>query len=356
MQLLLSVEQICRLVKGETCLDQSFHIERIASLESATGSDVAVVFGRGEHAAFAEVEKEKIARSQAGLIIATSRLVENKKFLIVEDPLHAYTQLVAYAQQHESAPADHVDSSAHIANDVVMGDGVYIGPHVVIGAGAHIGSYVRIDANTVIEPGARIGDSTHIHANVTIGARCLVGSHVLIHSGVVIGSDGFGYQAAATGMRKIAQIGIVRIGNHVEIGAGCCIDRATFDETVIGDGVKLDNLVHIAHNVQVGPATAILAQTGIAGGTKIGAGCQIGGQVAIKDHLTLGDGVRIVSKSAVMKNVEAKQTICGIPAVNFRQWKRAHAVLNRFVEKMQEQKSAGMFGQVWHKVSGLFKE
>lgn len=290
------------------------------------------------------------------MIIATSSLVEGKKFLIVEDPLHAYTQLVAYAQQSESAPADHIDSTAHLASDVVMGDSVHIGAHVVIGNGVKIGSYVRIDANTVVEQGAVIGDSTHIHANVTIGARCVVGNHVLVHSGVVIGSDGFGYQAAAAGLRKIAQIGIVRIGNHVEIGAGCCIDRATFDETVISDGVKLDNLVHVAHNVRIGPATAVLAQTGIAGGAKIGAGCQIGGQVAIKDNITIGDGVRIVSKSAVLKSVQAKQTICGIPAVDFRVWKRTHALVTKLVEKMQEQKGVGVFGQVWHKVSGLFKE
>ena len=134
------------------------------------------------------------------------------------------------------------------------------------------------------------------------------------------------------GLQKIPQIGIVSIGMWVEIGANCTIDRASFDKTIIGNGVKLDNSVHIAHNVIVGDGTAILAQTGIAGSTKIGIGCQIGGQVAIKNDIVIGNGVKIVSKSAVAHSLKNGETVSGFPAVPFMQWKRSQALINRLPE------------------------
>jgi UDP-3-O-[3-hydroxymyristoyl] glucosamine N-acyltransferase len=134
------------------------------------------------------------------------------------------------------------------------------------------------------------------------------------------------------GLRKVPHVGIVRIGKHVEIGANTTIDRSEFGETVVGDGVKIDNCVHIAHNVKIGPGSAILAHTGVAGSVEIGTGCQIGGQVAIKDHIKIGDGAKIVSKSAVMRDVAPKAVVCGIPSMPFSQWKRVMVVLARLPE------------------------
>lgn len=346
MKISITVEQMCRLVKGTTTLDQSFLLDRIASLEYAEEHDLAVVLGRGSESVFSEVDAAAIKESKAGLILANSELVPGRHFLVVEDPLAAYTQIVQCVRQSAAVAEEAIHPTAHIGPSVQLDTGVHIGPYAVVEAGARIGAYTHIGAHAVVGARAVIGEATTLHASAVIGADCRVGSHGIIHSGAVIGSDGFGFQATKTGMRKIPQIGIVFVGNHVEIGAGCCIDRATFDGTIIEDGVKMDNLIHVAHNVHIGAGTAILAQTGIAGGVKIGRGCQIGGQVAIKDHLTIGDGARIVSKSAVMKNVAAGATVCGQPAYDFRKWKRAQAALSRLVEKREGAATEGLWNKV----------
>ena len=311
MKIRASLHDIAGLVKGEHALDQSFFIEHLTSLEKAGPADVAVILDRGDGSPFDAVARDTIAACNAGIIIAKTAVVPDKNYLLVSDPLAALQQLARFAAaRRTSFSADATDRShAHIADDAVIGDNVTIG------------------AGVVVESGAQIGDNVIVHSRATIGADCIVGAHSIIHSGAVIGSDGFGYQVTATGMRKIPQLGRVVIGKQVEIGANCTIDRATFDDTIIEDGVKLDNLVHIAHNVRICAATAILAQTGIAGGAVIGRGCQIGGQVAIKDHVTIGDGARIVSKSAIMKDVEPRATLCGQPAIAFREWKRQQVII-----------------------------
>jgi UDP-3-O-[3-hydroxymyristoyl] glucosamine N-acyltransferase len=189
---------------------------------------------------------------------------------------------------------------------------------------------------------------------VIILDRCHIGDNSIIHAGTVIGSDGFGYQVSQTGMKKIPQIGIVDIGKYVEIGANCSIDRAAFDVTQIGNGVKMDNGCHIAHNVIIGDHTAILAQTGIAGGVKIGMGCMIGGQVAIKDHVVIGDGVKVVSKSGVLTDVSNGQTVAGIPAIPFSQWKRTVVILGKLPEYIKTMQGLTKKRSIWAHIKALF--
>lgn len=350
----LTVERLCLLVKGTTSLDQSFYLEHLTSLEAAGEKDLAVVLPRGDQSVFDDVDPAVIAQSHAALILAQRPLSNDKHFLVVEDPLHAYTQIIQYLDQSAAHADDAMSSSAHIADDVVMGTGVSIGANAVIESGVRLGSYVHIGANAVIQPGVYIADSAVIDAGVVIGAQSVIGTRTIIHRGAMIGSDGFGYQTTKTGLRKIPHIGTVLIGAHVEIGAGCCIDRATFEATRIGDGTKLDNMVHVAHNAFIGSSTAILAHTSIGGGARIGNGCQIGCQVAIKDHVSIGDGAKVVSKAGVIKDVAAGMTVAGTPATDFYSWKRTRAAL-ALLAAPKKGSDKGVVKEwsdaIWHKVA-----
>ena len=251
--------------------------------------------------------------------------------MLGDDPLAALAKLLKFskpvlADDERIAPSAFVHPKAQLADDVV------VGPLAVVEEGAVIGAGSEILARTVVGKNCQIGKQVLLHPSVTVLEGCVVGDHTIIHSGAIIGSDGFGYRVTKQGMQKIPHLGNVVIGKHVEIGAGCCIDRAVFESTTIADGVKLDNLVHIAHNVKIGPHTAIIAQTGIAGSTTIGAGCQIGGQVGIKDHITIGNQVKVVSKSAVLRDLPDGAVVAGIPAIPFRQWKRLMVLFSKFDE------------------------
>jgi len=298
---------------------ESIVLGRIAALDQAEGNDLAIVLDRGENSIFDPISLEVVKKSKAGLLLAQAPVVEGKKYLIVADVLDAFTRIVQASQKKmaQQIGKDYIHESAIVHPSAVLGSGITIKQGSIIGAGVVLGNDVKIGENVMLHPGVKILD------------RCVVGDYSIIHSGAVIGSDGFGYQISKSGFKKVPQIGVVRIGRCVEIGANCTIDRAAFDETVLGDGVKLDNGVHIAHNVKIGPHTAILAQTGIAGSTTIGFGCMIGGQVAIKDNLMIGNRVKIVSKAAVMHNLKDGVTVAGQPAMPFGQWKRMSVSLIR---------------------------
>jgi len=291
-------------------VDENVMIHRITSLDSAGPNDLAVVLDRGEASVFDPVSIEAIKKSTAGVLLIQDSLVLDKKCLVVKDALAAFLQLADFLEKNQEQKLQNVGANVSMHPTAVIDTGASVGAGSNLGAHVYVGKNCIIGANVRLYPGVKILD------------RCIVGDHSIIHAGAVIGSDGFGYQVTKMGLKKIPQIGIVRIGSNVEIGANCAIDRASFDETVIGDGVKMDNSVHIAHNVKIGAYTAILAQTGIAGSTEIGVGCQIGGQVAIKDHTKIGNGVKIVSKSGIMNNLKDGETVAGIPAMPFNQWKR----------------------------------
>jgi len=205
------------------------------------------------------------------------------------------------------SPAAYVDPSARLE------DGVIVEPMAVVGARAQIGAGTRIGAGAIIGADVKIGRDCTIAAGASVLAA-LLGNHVIIHNGARIGQDGFGYAPGPRGMLKIVQIGRVILQDHVEIGANTTIDRGTMDDTVIGEGSKIDNQVQIGHNVRVGRHTAIVAKVGIAGSTKIGDGVQIGGAAAINGHISIGDGVQIAAMSGVVGDVPAGQKYGGIPA------------------------------------------
>ena len=332
MILQLPLPQLLALLSDviECTADQSLTVNAIRSLESAQPLDLALIFERGDASVFDAVALDAIKASNAGVVLS-SFAIPGKACIVVHDVLAAYHTLISYAAAKRITSVASIASTAVVHPTAVIEEGAWIGARTTVGAHASIGKRCVLGDGVIIHPGARILDD------------CTVGDSSIIHANAVIGSDGFGYQVTKTGMRKIAHIGNVRIGKHVEIGAGCTIDRAMFESTIIGDGVKMDNVVHVAHNVQIGASTAILAQTAIGGSVVIGMGCMIGGQVALKDHVKIGNGVKIVSKSAVMYDVVDGQTVCGIPAIPFAQWKRITVCLQKLPEliKQARDKSSG---------------
>jgi UDP-3-O-[3-hydroxymyristoyl] glucosamine N-acyltransferase len=203
-------------------------------------------------------------------------------------------------------------------------------PSAVVHPKAVVHPTARIGPLCVIEKGARIGAGSWLKSHVTLGADCSIGEHCILHAGVVIGADGFGFAPIEGRWEKIEQLGAVRIGNHVEIGANSCVDRGALEDTVIGDGVKLDNLVQIGHNVQVGAHTAMAGCVGVAGSAVIGAHCTLGGGAIVLGHLTLADGVHISAASVVMRSINKPGNYSGVfPIDDNASWEKNAATLKQ---------------------------
>ena len=228
-----------------------------------------------------------------------------------------------------------VDSTATIGDGAAIGAGCYIGPGVVIGNNTTLYPNVTVLDDTVI------GYETIIWSGTVIRDHCKVGNHCIIHPNVTIGSDGFGYRPSpdGQGLVKIPQIGTVQIGDGVEIGAGCCIDRGKFSATIIGDGTKIDNLVQIAHNCKLGRCCVMAGQSGLAGSVTLGDGVIMGGGARVKDHITIGDGVKLGGNAGVMNDVEPGKTLLGVPADDHRKTLRLWAAQKQLPDLIRKLKN-----------------
>lgn len=275
--------------------------------------------------------RPQLATTQAAAVIlaASDAASAPVPALICDHPYLAFARASALFADRPLPPCG-IDPSAHIAPTAQIGQAVQIGPQVVIEQGAVIGDRVAIGAGSFIGADSVIGDESVLLPRVTIYHRCRIGRQALIHAGVVIGSDGFGFAEAAGEWFKIEQLGGVTIGDRVEIGANTTIDRGALDDTVIGHGVKLDNLIQIAHNVQIGDHTAIAACVGIAGSAEIGRHCQIAGGVGILGHLTITDRVTITAMSLVTGSIDQPGVYsAGTPLEPHRQWQKSFVRLKQ---------------------------
>ncbi len=247
---------------------------------------------------------------------------------------NAYECVAKLLQLYESSKPRKkgINPLASIAPTAIIGKDAYIGAFDVIGDNAVIGDNSMIYPNTVIGENVKIGNNTKIYPNVTIYENCKLGNNVTVHSGTVIGADGFGFAPNTDGYNKIPQIGIVTIEDDVEIGANTCIDRSTMGSTIIHKGVKLDNLIQVAHNVEIGENTVMSAQVGIAGSTKVGSWCMFGGQVGLAGHINIGDKTFLGAQSGVPGNIKGNQTLIGTPPMEPKAYFKSQAIFRKLPE------------------------
>jgi UDP-3-O-[3-hydroxymyristoyl] glucosamine N-acyltransferase len=242
----------------------------------------------------------------------------------VEDAYQAFSKLLEYYNQVKLMKSG-IEQPSVISENVTYGDNLYLGSFSYLGKNVVIGNNVKIYPNTFVGDNVTIGDNTILFAGVRVYSESIIGANCAIHSGAIIGSDGFGFAPTEDGSySKIPQIGNVIMEDDVDVGACTTIDRATLGSTIIRKGVKLDNHIQVAHNVEIGENTVIAAQTGIAGSTKIGSNCMIGGQVGIAGHLTIGNNVRVQAQSGIGKNITDGETIQGSPAFNYADYSKSY--------------------------------
>ena len=315
------VSQIAEHLQGDLEGDPSLSFVGMAEIDKA----------RFDQMCFAESDKylPALEASSAGAVIVPKNFptLAGKALIRVDNPRLGFIQAMELFAPDLTFTGVH--PSAVVAASAELGENVGIGPNVVIEAGASIGSNVCIRAGVFIGADVKIGNGSDIGANTTILHGCTIGRDCLLHPGVCIGADGYGYRWLEDHHHKIPQLGGVVVEDQVEIGANSCIDRATMGETRIGMGTKIDNLVHIAHNNQLGKHVILTALVGIAGSSTIGDGVVMGGQAGVIDHVRLGKGVQVGAKCLVTKDFEANEKIWGIPARPAQQTKKQLSGLSR---------------------------
>ena len=267
----------------------------------------------------------------------------------VENAYTALAQLLNMVEQAKSKKSG-VDSTAFIAPTASVGEDCYIGNMAYIGERVKLGNNCQVYPFAYIGDNVEIGDNTILYPHVTVYHDCRIGQHCILHAGSVIGADGFGFAPEGEQYKKIPQLGNVVIEDDVEIGANTTIDRAVMDSTIIRQGVKLDNLIQIAHNVEVGENTVMAAQVGIAGSVKVGKHCMFGGQVGLAGHIQIADDVTLGAQAGVISSVKEATTLLGAPAIQARNFMRSSAIFNRLPELYRT------IGQLQREVETLKKE
>ena len=305
--------------------DGGLEIVGPATIDHAGPGQITFVVGRKYLSALAD--------RRPGCVIADPELAReiDCAALISPNPYADFARAVRLFFPLE-LPARGIHPSAQLAPDAAIGEGASIGACCVIGAGVKIGRNAVIHPQVTIYPGVLIGDDFLCHSQVSIRERVEIGHHVTIHNGAVIGSEGFGFVEQGGALVKIPQVGKVIIEDDAEIGANAAIDRATLGATIIRRAVKLDNLVHIGHNCEVGDHSRFAAQAGLAGSVKVGRWCEFGGQTGCADHLKVGDRVRVAAQSGIPNDVADGAVVAGYPAIDIRRWRRMVAALPRLPE------------------------
>jgi len=312
-----TAQQIALIVSGTIEGNPDTTVSSFGKIEEATAGQLSFLANPKYN--------DYLYTTKASLIIVSESLQLQKNItatlIRVKDAYTAFATLLTTYQNLKAQQKKGIETPSHIASTATLGTDVYLGAFAYVGEKVTIGNNTKIFPGVYIAENVRIGNNTTIHAGVKIYEDCVIGNDVIIHAGTVVGSDGFGFAPQPDGSyQKVPQIGNVIIEDQVEIGANTTIDRATMGSTIIKKGVKLDNLIQIAHNVEIGSQTVIAAQTGISGSTKLGQKIMIGGQAGIAGHLTIADGVKIAGGAGVTKNLEGEgKSYAGFPAEDAKQ-------------------------------------
>lgn len=319
-----TLKELAAYLGGVVRGDETCRVSGLAPLEAA-GPDKITFLANPKYAA-------KVAETGAGAVLmAPGGEAYGRNLIEVANPYLAFAKLLTlfYVRPH---PVRGIMDGGRIGANVMLGSDISIYPGAVVGDNVSIGDRCVIHPGAIIYSGVTIGNDTIIHANAVIRERCRIGSRCVIQPGAVIGSDGFGYAPDGPRYYPIPQIGIVVLEDEVEIGANTCIDRAALEVTLIRRGTKLDNLVQIAHNCQIGEDCMIVSQVGISGSTKIGNHVTLAGQVGLVGHISVGDNVMIGAQSGVVNSIPANSGFSGTPAMPHKDWLRAMAVIPRLPE------------------------
>ncbi len=323
----LTAAEVAALVEGTLLGDGAVRLTGVAALERAGAADLSFLAQARYLDAF--------HASRAGAVLCTEEHGAAQPGpvtrIVVRDPHRALLRVVRALYPEPARPSG-VEATARIGTRAVLGRDVYLGPHVSVGAGARLGDRVVLMAGCVIGDGVEIGEDSTAYPRVVCYPRTVVGRRVILHAGVRLGVDGFGYVGGRDGHEKLPHVGRCLIEDDVEIGANSTVDRGSVDDTVIGAGTKIDNLVHVGHNVRIGRRCLIMAQVGIAGSTRIEDDVILAGQAGIGGHLTVGRGARVAGQAGVIGSIQAGETVSGYPARHHRDVLRATSALYRLME------------------------
>jgi UDP-3-O-[3-hydroxymyristoyl] glucosamine N-acyltransferase len=314
-------------VGGEVVGDAGIRVHGVAPLDQATTRELALLADRRY------LSQLPATRGAAVLVSAVlaPEVPAGLPAVVVKDAHAALPPLLSHLHP-PSDPEPSVHPTAVLGRGVLLGANVVIAPYAVVEDACELGDRVRIGPHVVVGRGSRIEDDSVLHAHAVLYPETVIGKRVIVHAGARLGSDGFGYVFQDGAYRKVPQVGRCVIEDDVEIGANACIDRGSIGDTVVGPGSKLDNLVHLAHNVRLGTACAMAAQVGIAGSTHIGNGVVFGGQAGLVGHIEVGDGARITAQAGVIGDVAAGETVTGYPARQLKDYLKGAALALRLPE------------------------
>lgn len=337
----ISAEQLAELLNGTVEGNKDVLVSDVSKIEQGKPGTLTFL-SNPQYTKF-------IYETKASLVLVSNDFKPEKPvsatLLRVEDPYRALATLLEFYVQSKPQKTG-IEEPSYIASSAVYGKNVYIGAFAYLGQNVKLGENVKIYPHAYIGDNVTIGDNTIVYSGVKVYEGCKIGSNCILHAGAVIGADGFGFAPGADGVfKKIPQVGIVEIADDVEVGANATIDCAAMGATKIGKGTKLDNLVQIGHNVEVGENNVFAAQVGIAGSTHVGDNNMLGGQVGIAGHLKIGSQNQIGAKSGIMKNIKEKETLMGAPAVDINKFFKIQAVSQKLPEIYRE------INQISHKIS-----
>jgi UDP-3-O-[3-hydroxymyristoyl] glucosamine N-acyltransferase len=324
----ITAKQIAELIDGEIVGNENATIHTFSKIEEGTEGSISFLSNPKYN--------HYLYTTKASVVLIDKSFAPEEKvnttLIKVTNAYEALAQLLEMYNAMANPPKKGISPLAFVDPSAQLGKDIYVEPFVCIGAEAEIGDGAQIYSNAVVGIKAKVGKRTTLNANVTVYHHCEIGNDCILHSGCVIGADGFGFAPSPEGYKKIPQIGKVVIEDNVEIGANTCVDRATMGETIVHKGVKLDNLIQIAHNDKIGSHTVMAAQGAIAGSTEVGEWCMIGGQAGISGHLKIGNHVNIGAQSGIPGNVKEGKTLIGSPAVDPKTFAKSSVVYKHLPE------------------------